>query len=78
MQFRINAEVITSSGELRPQAGELKIKRLPLMPNVRIDTAIASSTLIDPSFDSMVLKLIVQGDTDARSCGVARGTPWRY
>jgi len=61
MQFRINAEDPCS--DFRPSPGRLEYYVAPGGPHIRVDSACYAGYAISPHYDSMIAKLIVQGNT---------------
>lgn len=61
IECRINAEDVAK--DFRPQAGEITFLNLPGGKGVRIDTAVYPGYTIPPYYDSMILKLIVHGES---------------
>ena len=60
IECRINAE--NPDKEFMPTAGEIKELNLPGGNGVRLDTAVYSGYKISPFYDSMIAKIIVQGE----------------
>ena len=69
IEFRINAE--DPAHDFRPCPGTITRLDLPGGPGVRVDTHLRSGDKIPPTYDSLIAKLIVWGDT--RSEAIARG-----
>lgn len=61
MEFRINAEDV-GRGYL-PTPGTLTRFEPPEGPGVRLDTGVRTGSTVPPSFDSMIAKLIVSGNS---------------
>lgn len=61
IECRINAEDIRK--DFRPQAGKITFLNLPGGKGVRVDTAVYPGYIIPPYYDSMILKLIVHGES---------------
>ncbi|MEF9999959.1 acetyl-CoA carboxylase family protein [Comamonas sp.] len=59
VQWRINAETLTASGEARPGHGRLARFELPAGPGVRVDTHGVAGTAPSPHYDTLLAKLIV-------------------
>lgn len=70
IEFRINAED-PGRGYL-PTPGLVQRFDAPSGPGVRVDTGVASGSMIPGSFDSMMAKLIVTGSTRAQALARAR------
>ncbi|KAI9332169.1 biotin carboxylase [Zopfochytrium polystomum] len=64
IQLRLNAETILASGDVAPSPGrQLTIFECPLgRRGVRVDTAAYAGMPINPSFDSLLAKVIVSAD----------------
>ncbi|MCL2883292.1 MAG: acetyl-CoA carboxylase biotin carboxylase subunit [Coriobacteriia bacterium] len=69
IEFRINAE--DSQNGFLPSPGKITGLRLPGGPGVRLDTHIYAGYTVPPTYDSLIAKLIVWGNTRAEA--VARG-----
>ena len=61
IECRINAENIRSN--FAPSPGTLTFFHVPFGPHIRIETAMYHGASISPYYDSMILKLIVWGQT---------------
>jgi acetyl-CoA carboxylase, biotin carboxylase subunit len=61
IECRINAEDVNN--DFRPSAGKITFLNLPGGKGIRIDTAVYPGYEIPPFYDSMILKLIVHGET---------------
>ncbi len=59
MQLRINVETIDSAGNSHPKGGTLRVYEVPQGPGIRVDGYGYSGYTINPSFDSLLAKLIV-------------------
>ncbi len=62
MQLRINAEEINAQGLLRPASGTLSVFEAPVGPGMRIDSAAHVGYSPNPSYDSLLAKLIVHSE----------------
>lgn len=71
VQFRINAEVFSADGEVRPAAGRLVRFAPPGGPGVRVDHAAAEGMQVGVAYDSLLAKLIVHGPN--RAAALRRG-----
>ena len=69
IEFRINAE--DPSKNFMPNPGTITRMDLPGGPGVRVDTHIRAGSKVPPTYDSLLAKLIVWGDT--REEAIARG-----
>jgi len=67
MQLRINAETWAADGTSRPASGRLTAFRPPCGPGVRVDTAASEGMEVGTAYDSLLAKLIVQGQ-DRPAC----------
>jgi acetyl/propionyl-CoA carboxylase alpha subunit/acetyl-CoA carboxylase carboxyltransferase component len=63
IQARINAETLQPDGTVAPTAGIVADPILPVGRYVRVDTALAPGSRVDPRFDSMIAKVIGTGPT---------------
>ncbi|MBQ6453637.1 MAG: acetyl-CoA carboxylase biotin carboxylase subunit [Coriobacteriales bacterium] len=70
MEFRINAE--DPAAGFRPCPGRITRFDLPGGRNVRVDTHIRAGSVIPPTYDSLIAKLIVWGDDRAEAIAVAK------
>jgi acetyl-CoA carboxylase biotin carboxylase subunit len=61
IEFRINAE--DPAHDFRPCPGTIERFDLPGGPGVRVDAFVRAGSKIPPTYDSLVAKLIVSGDT---------------
>jgi acetyl/propionyl-CoA carboxylase alpha subunit/acetyl-CoA carboxylase carboxyltransferase component len=61
IQLRINAEILTQDGQVRPAAGRLTRFRPPGGPGIRVDHATAEGAEIGVAYDSLLAKLVVHG-----------------
>ncbi|MCD8200222.1 MAG: acetyl-CoA carboxylase biotin carboxylase subunit [Coriobacteriaceae bacterium] len=69
IEFRINAEDPYTS--FRPCPGQITRFDLPGGPGVRVDTHMRAGSVVPPTYDSLIAKLIVWGET--RDEALARG-----
>ena len=69
IEFRINAE--DPAHGFRPCPGTVTRFDMPGGPGVRVDTHLTAGSVIPPTYDSLMAKLIVWGDT--REEAIARG-----
>ena len=69
IEFRINAE--DPAANFRPCPGKVTRFIMPGGPGVRVDTHLFEGAVIPPTYDSLMAKLIVWGDT--RDEAIARG-----
>lgn len=69
IEFRINAE--DPSAAFRPCPGHVIRFDTPGGPRVRIDTHVRAGSDIPPTYDSLIAKLIVWGDTREEALAVA-------
>ncbi len=58
VQARVNLETVGADGTVRPTGGVLRIFEAPTGPGVRTDTFAASGYQTNPSFDSLLAKVI--------------------
>ncbi|MBI4832597.1 MAG: carbamoyl-phosphate synthase large subunit, partial [Candidatus Lindowbacteria bacterium] len=58
IQLRINAEEMNADGEIRPSAGVLTAFDPPSGHGVRVDTFVYPGYAVNPTFDSLLAKLI--------------------
>ncbi|NTU90071.1 MAG: acetyl-CoA carboxylase biotin carboxylase subunit, partial [Actinobacteria bacterium] len=70
IEFRINAE--DPSVGFRPCPGTITRFDLPGGPNVRVDTHMVTGSIVPPTYDSLIAKLIVWGDTRDEALATAR------
>jgi acetyl/propionyl-CoA carboxylase alpha subunit/acetyl-CoA carboxylase carboxyltransferase component len=61
MQFRINAEIFSPDGEVRPASGRLTHFLPPGGPGIRVDHAASEGMQVGVAYDSLLAKLIVHG-----------------
>jgi acetyl-CoA carboxylase biotin carboxylase subunit len=61
IECRINAEDVQAG--FSPYLGTIEKIQFPKSKNIRIDSGVTNGSLVTPYFDSMVLKLIVSGET---------------
>ncbi len=59
MELRVNAEIMSADGVVRPAAGVLDAFDPPAGPGVRVDTAGHAGMRVNPRFDSLLAKVIV-------------------
>ena len=59
IQLRINAESLDADGQLRPSSGEISLYEPPSGPRIRIDACGHQGFRPNPSFDTLLAKLIV-------------------
>ena len=77
IECRINAEDVQSG--FAPDPGKIEKLSLPADPCIRIDTGVQAGSVIVPTYDSMIAKLIVKGTDrkDAlRNCKMALDKVW--
>ncbi len=72
MQLRINAETVGKNGEVKPSMGELTAFEIPFGPGVRVDTAGYVGYHSNPSFDSLLAKLIAYDPSPVYTDVIAR------
>jgi acetyl-CoA/propionyl-CoA carboxylase biotin carboxyl carrier protein len=70
IEFRINGE--DPGRNFLPAPGTVTVLRLPEGPGVRVDTGIASGSVIGGNFDSLLAKVIVTGETRTEALERAR------
>jgi len=58
VQARVNAEVMSADGTVRPSAGRLTRFDVPTGPGVRVDTAMRAGAQVDVRYDSLLAKVI--------------------
>ena len=74
MQLRINMETINEAGNVTPENGNISVYEVSSGPGIRVDGYGYSGYQVNPSFDSLLAKLIVTshspsyGDVVARAC----------
>jgi acetyl/propionyl-CoA carboxylase alpha subunit len=61
VQLRVNMEKIAADGTIRPSGGTLRRFAPPSGPGVRVDTFGYEGYTTNPSFDSLLAKLVVHG-----------------
>ncbi|MET7698257.1 carboxyl transferase domain-containing protein [Streptomyces sp. NPDC005485] len=59
VQARVNAEVTSADGSVRPSAGRLTRFDVPTGPGVRVDTAARSGADLGVRYDSLLAKVVV-------------------
>ncbi len=64
IQARINAETLQPDGSTRPAAGALAVFDPPSGPGIRVDSGVYTGAAINPSYDSLIAKLIVHASGD--------------
>ena len=64
IQARINMEVMDKSGNTKPTGGVFGRFDLPFGPGVRVDTYGYTGYQTNPSFDSLIAKVITHGSED--------------
>jgi len=74
IQLRVNAEVMTPDGGARPSGGTVSALALPAGPGIRTDGAIFAGMHLNPSFDSLLLKLVCHAPSSEFADVVARAT----
>ncbi|MDX1589010.1 MAG: carboxyl transferase domain-containing protein [Oleiphilaceae bacterium] len=62
IQLRLNAETLREDGQAMPASGVLSLCELPSGPGLRVDTCAFQGFRANPRYDSLLAKLIVQGD----------------
>ena len=72
MQLRINTETIGKNEDVKPSMGELTAFEIPFGPGVRVDTAGYVGFRSNPSFDSLLAKLIAYDPSPNYSDVVSR------
>ena len=72
IQTRVNMETLTSVGNIRPSSGELEAYDPPSGPGVRTDGCGYTTYTPNPSFDSLLAKVIVHADSDQISQAVRK------
>jgi acetyl/propionyl-CoA carboxylase alpha subunit len=63
MQTRVNMETMLADGDARPSGGTLTAFDLPSGPGVRVDTLGYTGYQTNPSFDSLLAKVVVTSDS---------------
>ena len=61
VQLRINMEKMEADGAIKPSGGTLNVFSPPTGPGVRVDTFGYEGYVTNPSFDSLLAKLVVHG-----------------
>jgi acetyl-CoA carboxylase biotin carboxylase subunit len=69
IELRINAEDVQAG--FSPNLGTIENISYPKGKNIRIDSGINSSSVITPYYDSMIAKLIVNGETREKAISAA-------
>ncbi len=64
LECRLNAEDIQNN--FAPRPGTVEFVHFPTGRNIRIDSAIGNGSKITPFYDSMIIKVIAQGNTRAQ------------
>ena len=59
IELRINAESMGADGITRPSSGVISVFETPTGPGIRVDSCAYAGHQINPSFDSLIAKLIV-------------------
>lgn len=59
MQLRVNMETIDANGAANPSGGRLSVYEIPSGPGIRVDGYGYNGYVSNPSFDSLLAKLIV-------------------
>ncbi len=72
VQARVNLETISSDGSVRPTGGVLRIFEPATGPGVRTDTYASSGYETNPSFDSLLAKVIGHAPSDDVSDAIDR------
>jgi acetyl/propionyl-CoA carboxylase alpha subunit/acetyl-CoA carboxylase carboxyltransferase component len=72
LQARINGEIVSSDGAVRPAAGRITRFEPPTGPGLRIDTAGHAGYRPNPAFDTLLAKLIVHSERGGFPALVAR------
>jgi acetyl/propionyl-CoA carboxylase alpha subunit/acetyl-CoA carboxylase carboxyltransferase component len=72
IQVRVNAESIGADGAARPSTGTITQLSLPTGPGVRIDTCAHTGYRPNPSFDSLLVKVVVHSSSARFADAVAR------
>jgi acetyl/propionyl-CoA carboxylase alpha subunit/acetyl-CoA carboxylase carboxyltransferase component len=73
MQMRINAEVMTASGDVKPDGEMLTAFAPPSGRGVRVDAAGYRGYRTNPAFDTLLAKLIVHTDSSALPVLIDKG-----
>ncbi|QYZ69132.1 acetyl-CoA carboxylase biotin carboxylase subunit [Neotabrizicola shimadae] len=61
IECRLNAE--DPARDFAPSPGRVALAWFPALPGLRVDTHVQSGAMIPPFYDSMIAKLIAQGET---------------
>ncbi|MBN9558454.1 MAG: carbamoyl-phosphate synthase large subunit [Alphaproteobacteria bacterium] len=72
MQLRVNVERIAADGTIKPSGGTLTTYSSPAGPGVRVDGCGYEGYRTNPSFDPLLAKLIVHGESFAQSLSRGR------
>ena len=72
IQLRVNMETMTDRGEARPQGGTLARFEPPTGPGIRVDSYGYGGYRTNPSFDSLLAKLIVRSTGPDFGSAIAR------
>ena len=64
IQARVNTEQMQPDGSIRPSGGQLTMFQVPSGPGVRVDTYAVPGYSTNPSFDSLLAKVIVHSTSD--------------
>jgi acetyl/propionyl-CoA carboxylase alpha subunit len=72
IELRVNMETMAATGEAHPSAGTLQAFEVPSGPGVRVDTYGYVSYRMNPSFDSLLAKVIVHAASSAFGDAVAK------
>jgi acetyl-CoA carboxylase carboxyltransferase component/biotin carboxyl carrier protein len=72
LQLRINAETMLPDGSVKPVAGILTAFDPPGGPGIRVDTCGYAGYAINPQFDSLLAKLVVQSTSPHWEDAVAK------
>jgi len=72
LQARINAEIVSADGAVRPAGGPVTRFEPPTGPGLRIDTAGHAGYRPNPAFDTLLAKLIVHSETGGFAAVLAR------
>jgi acetyl/propionyl-CoA carboxylase alpha subunit len=72
IQLRVNLERVGPDGSVTPAAGSLRAFELPAGSGVRVESAGYAGYAANPSFDSLLLKLIVHTQEQSYAAAVRR------
>lgn len=72
LQARVNMETMLANGNARPSGGTLTTFDLPSGPGVRVDTFGYTGYVTNPSFDSLLAKVVVTSDSPHIEAVVAK------